>query len=41
MAITSKRAEDVTKFKSELKRHFEIVDGGELHWFLGFEIKRD
>jgi len=40
MAITSKRAEDVAKFKSELKRHFEIADGGELHWFLGFEIER-
>ena len=41
MAVTSKRAEDVTKFKSELKRHFEIADGSELHWFLGFKITQD
>jgi hypothetical protein len=41
MAITSKRADDVLKFKSELRKHFDIADGGELRWFLGFEIKRD
>jgi hypothetical protein len=39
VAITSKRAKDVKKFKSELRRHFEIANGGGLHWFLGFEIK--
>ena len=31
MAIMSKKAEDVAKFKSELKRHFEIAVSGELH----------
>jgi hypothetical protein len=30
MAITSKRASDVMKFKLELRKHFDIVDGGEL-----------
>jgi len=41
MAITSKTANDVLKFKSELRKHFNIADGSELQWFLGFEIKQD
>jgi hypothetical protein len=30
---------DVKKFKSELWRHWQISDKGELSWFLGFEVK--
>jgi hypothetical protein len=41
MAITSKRMEDVKKFKSEPRRYWEIGDKGELSWFLGFEVKRN
>ena len=41
MAITSKRAVDITKLKSKLRQHWEITDGGKMHWSLGFEIKRD
>src|SRR5882762_4938951 len=41
MAITSKRMMDVEKFKSELRRYWEISDKGELSWFLGFEVKRN
>ena len=39
MAITSKCTEDVAKFKSELKQHHQ--GHGEMHWFLGFQIKHD
>jgi len=41
MIITSKRPEDITKFKSQLKQHWDISDLGEIHWYLGFEVKRD
>ena len=41
MAVTSKRASDIMKFKGEIQKYFAIADGGELRWFLGFEIKRD
>jgi hypothetical protein len=41
MAITSKQAADIARLKSEIRQHWEITDGGEMHWYLGFEIKRD
>jgi Reverse transcriptase (RNA-dependent DNA polymerase)/gag-polypeptide of LTR copia-type len=41
MALTSKRAVDAEKFKSEIRRFWEITDHGPIKWFLGFEIKRD
>lgn len=41
MAVMSKRASDVLRFKSKIQKYFAILDGGELHWFLGFEIRRD
>ena len=41
MAVTSKRGEDARKFKSDIKRFWEITDNGPIKWFLGFEIKRD
>jgi hypothetical protein len=39
MAVTSKRMEDVIKFKSEIKQYWDITDNGPIQWFLGFEIK--
>jgi hypothetical protein len=41
MAVTSKRAVDAEKFKSDIRRFWEITDNGPIKWFLGFEIKRD
>jgi hypothetical protein len=41
MAITSKHTEDVARFKSELRRHWEITDIGKMNRFLGFQIKCD
>lgn len=41
MAVTSKRAVDAAKFKSNVKRFWEITDHGPISWFLGFQIKRD
>jgi hypothetical protein len=41
MALASKRAEDAERFKSEIRKFWEITDHGPIKWFLGFEIKRD
>ena len=41
MALTSKRRMDADKLKDEIRRHWSITDGGELHWYLGFEVRRD
>ena len=41
MALASKRAEDAERFKSEVRKFWEITDHGPIKWFLGFEIKRD
>jgi hypothetical protein len=41
MALTSKQESDITKLKSEIRQHWEIMDGGEMRWYLGFAIKRD
>jgi hypothetical protein len=41
MALMSKRASDIVKLKSEISQHWQITDGGEMHWYLGFTIKRD
>ena len=41
MAVTSKRKVDIQKFKSEIRKHWDITDNGPINWFLGFEIKRD
>ena len=40
MAVT-KRGKDAKKFKSDIKRFWEITDNGPIKWFLGFEIKHD
>ena len=39
MAVTSKRKADIEKFKTEVKKHWDITDNGPINWFLGFEIK--
>ena len=41
MAVTSKCMEDAIKFKSEIKRYWDINDNGPIQWFLGFNIKRN
>ena len=41
MAVTSKRAEDITRFKADIQRYWEITDNGPIHWFLGFQISCD
>ena len=41
MAVTSKRAEDITRFKADIQRYWEITDNGPIRWFLGFQISCD
>ena len=41
MVVTSKQASDAEKFKSDIKKFWDITDDGPIKWFLGFEIKRD
>ena len=41
MALMSKWAVDIVKLKSEIRQHWEITDGGEMHCYLGFKIKQD
>jgi Reverse transcriptase (RNA-dependent DNA polymerase) len=41
MAVTSKCAVDAEKFKSDIKKFWEITDHGPIKWFFGLEIKRD
>ena len=41
MALTSKWVVDIAKLKSKICQHWVIMDGGEMHWYLGFEIKQD
>jgi hypothetical protein len=41
MAVTSKRTIDAERFKSCIRKFWEITDHGPIRWFLGFEIRRD
>ena len=41
MAVTSKRAEDITRFKADIQRYWEITNNGPIRWFLGFQILCD
>ena len=41
MAVASKHAEDAVKFKSDIRKFWEITDHRPIKWFLGFKIKRD
>ena len=38
MAVTSKQAEDITRFKADIQRYWEITNNGPIRWFLGFQI---
>ena len=39
--ITSKHHADITKFKTKVSKHWDLTDLGEIHWYLGFEVKCD
>ena len=39
MVITGNSDHTVTRFKHEIKKVYKIIDLGNLHWFLGMEIK--
>ena len=41
MALMSKWESDIAKLKSKISQHWEITDGGEMRWYLGFAIKQD
>ena len=41
IVLTSKHAGDIERVKSEIQKHWDITDGGEMHWYLGFQIRRD
>ena len=43
MALTgmSKRKSDAERFKSDIRKFWDITDHGPIKWFLGFEIRRD
>ena len=41
MVVTSKRAEDITRFKADIQCYWEITDNGPICWFLGFQISCD
>ena len=41
MAVTLKRAEDITRFKADIQRYWEITNNGPIRWFLGFQISRN
>ena len=41
MAVTSKRAEDITRFEADIQCYWEITDNGPICWFLGFQITHD
>ena len=41
MALMSKCVSDAEKFKSEIRKFWEITDHRPIQWFLGFEVKQD
>jgi len=41
MAVTANRTSHITRFKSQLRKFFEITDLGELNWLLGLKVTRD
>ena len=41
MAIAASSIDAVSRFKNEISEFFDITDGGEISWFLNFEIRRD
>ena len=41
LTIVTSSVELMVKVKDELQKKFKITDMGEIHWILGFEVKRD
>jgi hypothetical protein len=41
MAVASSTTDVIKHFKTEISEFFNITDGGEISWFLNFEIRRD
>ena len=41
MAVNSKRAEDITRFKADIQCYWEITNNRPIRWFLGFQISCD
>ena len=41
MAVTSKQAKDITRFKADIQHYWEITNNGPIHWFLGFQISHN
>jgi hypothetical protein len=39
MAMTSKRLQDIERFKVELRERFDISNLGELTWLLGLKVE--
>ena len=38
MAVTSKQAEDITRFKADIQHYWEITNNGPIQWFLGVKF---
>lgn len=41
MAVAGSTTDAIKRFKTEISEFFDITDGGEISWFLNFEIRRD
>ena len=41
LTIVMSSIELMVKVKDELQKEFKITGMGEIHWILGFEVKRD
>lgn len=41
MIVSGNSTEAVASFKAGMGTHFELTDLGEIHWLLGFKIRRD
>ena len=39
IVITSKQLKDIVVFKAEVSHHWGLSNLGEIHWYLGFEVK--
>ena len=41
MGVTSKQAEDITRFKADIQCYWEITNNGPICWFLQFQVLHD
>ena len=41
MAVTSKQAEDIIRFKADIQHYWEITNNESIRWFLGFQVSRN